>query len=75
MKRKESDREKYHTISQLIGEERYGDALNALNDWEEHHQSFPEGKILRIQLENILKYQNLDIYANTNLFMDPWLDE
>lgn len=75
MKRKESNREKYHKISQLIGKQRYGDALNALNDWEKNHRSFPEGKILRLQLENILKYQNLDIYANTNLFMDPWLEE
>lgn len=75
MNLKETNREKYERISQLIGEQRYGEALNELNDWEENHHQFPEGKILRSQLEEILRYQNLDIYANTNLFMDPWFDE
>lgn len=72
MKRKEID-ERLKRISNLIGEQRYGKALNALNELEKAEQ-LPEVKILRIQLENILRYQNLDIYANTNLFMDPWLE-
>ena len=54
--------------------QRYSDALNDYN------------KVLRIESENkivsskvemikdILKFQNLDIYAATNLNLDPWLD-
>ncbi|GET28623.1 hypothetical protein [Prolixibacter sp. SD074] len=72
MKRKEIDGKLGH-ISQLIGEQRFGEALNALNELEKDEEC-TEVKILRIQLENILRYQNLDIYANTNLFMDPWLE-
>ena len=72
MKRKEID-ERLDRVSNLIGEQRLGEALNALNQLEKA-EKLPEVKILRIQLENILRFQNLDIYANTNLFMDPWLE-
>ncbi|WP_036984819.1 hypothetical protein, partial [Prolixibacter bellariivorans] len=72
MKRKEID-ELLNRVSNLIGEQRLGEALNALNQLEKA-EKLPEVKILRIQLESILRYQNLDIYANTNLFMDPWLE-
>jgi hypothetical protein len=72
MKRKEID-ELLDRVSNLIGEQRLGEALNALNQLEKA-EKLPEVKILRIQLESILRYQNLDIYANTNLFMDPWLE-
>jgi len=72
MKQKEID-ERLDRVSNLIGERHYGKALNALSELEKAEQ-LPEVKILRIQLESILRYQNLDIYANTNLFMDPWLE-
>jgi single-stranded DNA-specific DHH superfamily exonuclease len=73
MKLKASGEKKMERVSYLIGNQHYGEALNALNELEKS-DGFPKAKQLRIQLENILRYQHLDIYANTNLFMDPWLE-
>ena len=74
MSAKDSSGTELERVSQLIGEQQFGEALNILSEMEDCEQ-FPEAKILRIQLENILRYQHLDIFANTNLFMDPWFDE
>ena len=74
MRAKNSDGTGLEQFSQLIGEQQFGEALNILNELEDSEQ-FQEAKILRIQLENILQYKHLDIFANTNLFMDPWFDE
>ncbi|GET31350.1 hypothetical protein PbJCM13498_02130 [Prolixibacter bellariivorans] len=63
----------YVQVTCLTGCKVYGDTLNVLMILEEKCPS-SEVDILRQQLENILRYEHLEIFANTNLFMEPWLE-
>lgn len=49
----------------------------AINDYQAvlQHDPNDQDAEIRIQfLETILRYNNSDIYANTNTNMDPWFD-
>ena len=50
----------------------------ALNDYNKVLKLEPGNKIINSKVEmikDILKFQALDIYASTNLNIDPWLDD
>ncbi|HRW62351.1 MAG TPA: tetratricopeptide repeat protein [Bacteroidales bacterium] len=50
----------------------------ALNDYNKAFKKDPDNKNIKTKIEfikDILKFQNLDIYASTNLNKDPWLDD
>ncbi|PLX14739.1 MAG: hypothetical protein C0597_09600 [Marinilabiliales bacterium] len=50
----------------------------ALNDYNKVLKIKKDNKIIASKVEmikDILKFQALDIYASTNLNMDPWLDD
>lgn len=50
----------------------------ALNDYNKVLKLDSNNKIISSKVEmikEILKFQNLDIYASTNLNKDPWLDD
>lgn len=64
----------FDTISRLIGEKKYSDAINLLQDYIETNTDDTKAKTLLEQIKLIIKYENRDIYSNTNLDMDPWLD-
>ena len=51
---------------------------NALNDFSKVLKIEPKCKNIASKIEmikEILKFQALDIYASTNLNIDPWLDD
>ncbi|MCK5171651.1 MAG: tetratricopeptide repeat protein [Bacteroidales bacterium] len=50
----------------------------SLNDYNKVLKIDPKNKIISSKVEmikDILKFQTLDIFASTNLNMDPWLDD
>ena len=50
----------------------------ALNDYNKVLKLNANNKIISSKVEmikEIIKFQNLDIYASTNLNKDPWLDD
>ena len=54
------------------------DYAKALNDYNKLLKTEPNNKIIRSKIEMIkyiLKFQAVDIYASTNLNVDPWLDD
>ncbi len=64
----------FSTISNLIGEQKYGEAINYLQKLIEADNTNPKALMLIELIKEILKFQNRDIFSSTNLDMDPWLD-
>jgi len=72
---KEEDKGDFsRVISKLIGEEKLGEAINYLQKIIETDNKNEEALVLMEQIKKILEYQNRDIFASTNLNMDPWLE-
>jgi hypothetical protein len=62
---------RFRLIYGLLGEEKLGEALNELLKIIESDKNNEKAKILVKQLEKILEYQHRDVFASTNLNMDP----
>ena len=52
----------------------HSDAINYLNKAIEIDSNNKKVLVLKEQIITIIKFKNDDIYANTNLSHDPWLD-
>jgi iron uptake system EfeUOB component EfeO/EfeM len=61
-------------VDKLIGEQKLGEALNCLRQIIEKRRKDKKAQQYVEQLEKILEYQNKDVFASTNLDMDPWLE-
>jgi len=64
----------FQITNKLIGEKKYGEAINYLQGIIETDQKNEKALILMEQIKKIVEYQNRDIFASTNLDMDPWLE-
>jgi Tfp pilus assembly protein PilF len=60
-------------IDKLIGEQKYGEAINYLQKILETGYKNEKALALMEQLKKIMEYQNRDIFGSTNLNMDPWV--
>jgi Tfp pilus assembly protein PilF len=60
-------------IDKLIGEQKYGEAINYLQKILETGYNNEKALALMEQLKKIMEYQNRDIFGSTNLNMDPWV--
>ncbi|MBN1926337.1 MAG: hypothetical protein JW798_10930 [Prolixibacteraceae bacterium] len=63
-----------YVAGKLIGEQKYGEALNYLQKKLDTGNKNEKILVLMEQIEKILEYQNKDIFGSTNLDMDPWLE-
>lgn len=61
-------------VSRLLGEQKYGEAINYLQQVIEHDKDNTQAKILLEQVKKINQFQSRDIFAQTNLDMDPWFE-
>jgi hypothetical protein len=55
-----------------LQEQEFSKALNKLNLLLETNQKHHRALALKTHITQILKFENTNIYGNTNLFMDPW---
>ncbi|MFO8236553.1 MAG: tetratricopeptide repeat protein [Bacteroidales bacterium] len=55
--------------------QQFGKALNTLKKVLELHPDNKEAQNLHNMITDILRFQQVDIYASTNLSNDPWLDD
>jgi uncharacterized Zn finger protein len=61
-------------VSEFLSQQKYGEAINYLQNILEQEPKNKQAAALLEQIETILKYCNRDIFASTNLDMDPWLE-
>jgi len=69
-----NNKEIVQIVGELLAQQKFNEAINYLQNILEND---PENKQVSGLLElirNILKYSNRDIFASTNLDMDPWLE-
>lgn len=74
-KKEEGIKNKITKADELIKNDQWGEAINILNEVLEEDKDNKQAKVKKDQAEQIMKFRNSDIYACTNLHMDPWLDE
>ncbi|MBN2610544.1 MAG: hypothetical protein JXB00_03220 [Bacteroidales bacterium] len=58
----------------LIGEGKYGEAINYLQKIIDEDNKNMVAVRLKEHIERILGYSNRDYFGATNLDMDPWLE-
>ncbi|MDD2198040.1 MAG: hypothetical protein PHE03_05655 [Bacteroidales bacterium] len=61
-------------ISRLVGEQKFGEAINYLHQVIDYDKDNTQAKVLLEQVKKINQFQSRDIFAQTNLDMDPWLE-
>lgn len=66
--------ELFSITDNLIKDQKYADALNNLIKIFEIDKNNTKAKMIREQLVSILNYQKFDIFASTNLNVDPWFE-
>lgn len=64
--------ELYKQAEEYEKQQEYAKAINCLNKIPESFSEYKKVAAKKEQLQLILKFNNTDIYGNTNLFMDPW---
>jgi hypothetical protein len=61
-------------IQELVGQQKFGEAINELKRLIESNKKNLKAQTLLIHLEKIVEYHNKDLFSSTNLDMDPWLE-
>lgn len=61
-------------VSRLLGDQKYSEAINYLQQVIEHDKGNTQAKIFLEQIKKINQFQSRDIFAQTNLDMDPWFE-
>ncbi|MDY0202154.1 MAG: hypothetical protein WC951_05670 [Bacteroidales bacterium] len=61
-------------VSRLLGEQKYGEAINYLHQIIELDEDNTQAKILLEQVKKVNQFLSRDIFAQTNLDMDPWFE-
>ena len=64
----------FSQILELVGEQKFGEAINELKRMTELDKKNLKARTLLEHLEKIVEYQNMDLFSSTNLNMDPWLE-
>jgi len=64
----------FSQILELVGEQKFGEAINKLKRMTELDKKNLKARTLLEHLEKIVEYQNTDLFSSTNLNMDPWLE-
>lgn len=64
----------FSQILELVGEQKFGEAINKLKRMTELDKKNLKARTLLEHLEKIVEYQNMDLFSSTNLNMDPWLE-
>jgi hypothetical protein len=59
-------------VGKFLAEGRMGEAINVIYAYLKEHPDDKQVAALLEQILTIVKYNNRDIYAATNLDMDPW---
>ncbi|MBN2812993.1 MAG: hypothetical protein JXQ80_02890 [Bacteroidales bacterium] len=59
---------------QLISEQKFGEAINCLQNVVNLDNKNQEAIALLEQIQKIVEYQNRDLFGSTNLDMDPWFE-
>jgi hypothetical protein len=61
-------------VNELISKQEYGKALNYLHNIRLNSPNKKEVDALIEQINTILRFINRDVFASTNLDMDPWFE-
>ncbi|HZJ73301.1 MAG TPA: hypothetical protein VFC87_00730 [Perlabentimonas sp.] len=61
-------------VGRLIGEQKFNAAINYLLQVIEYDRGNTQAKVLLEQIRKINQFQNREIFAQTNLDMDPWFE-
>lgn len=61
-------------VNELISKQEYGKALNYLHNIRINSPEKKEVDALIEQINTILRFINRDVFASTNLDMDPWFE-
>ncbi|HCY01072.1 MAG TPA: hypothetical protein DG754_13115 [Bacteroidales bacterium] len=61
-------------INRLIGEQKFGEAINYLQQVIEYDKNNTQAKVLLEQIKKINQFRTRDVFATTNLDMDPWFE-
>ncbi|MBN1768427.1 MAG: hypothetical protein JXR50_01165 [Prolixibacteraceae bacterium] len=61
-------------VNELISKQEYGKALNYLHNIRLNTSDTKKIDALIEQINTILRFQNRDVFASTNLDMDPWFE-
>ena len=64
--------EYFRLVSERIKNQDLAGAINFLSKILEIEPANKKALTEKLLLEDILKFNNLDVFASTNLFMDPW---
>ena len=64
----------FQVTSKLIGEQKYGEAIGCLQKIIETDTKNKKAIAFLEHLKKIMEFQNRDIFASTNLDLDPWLE-
>lgn len=64
----------FKEADRAINNQQFGETINALNRILAIDPKNKRARALKAYYNEILLYRNTDIYASTNLFMDPWQD-
>ncbi|MBB3186279.1 hypothetical protein [Microbacter margulisiae] len=62
----------FEEISSLIANQKYNEAINKLQTILQQDSNNVKAKALLEYIQRILNYMNRNIYASTNLDLDPW---
>ena len=61
-------------FSRLVGEQKFGEAINYLQQVIESDNDNLQAKSLLEQINKISQIQSQDVFASTNLHLDPWFE-
>lgn len=61
-------------VSRLVGEQKFGEAINYLLQVIEYDRDNTQAKVLLEQVKKINQFCTRDVFASTNLDMDPWFE-
>jgi formylmethanofuran dehydrogenase subunit E len=70
----EGRRTDFLRIRELVGEQKFSEAMNELKKMIAADSENRKAQTLLEYLEKIVEYRNKDIFSSTNLDMDPWLE-
>jgi hypothetical protein len=61
-------------VSEFLSQQKCSEVINYLQNILEQEPENKQAAALLEQIETILRYNNRDYFASTNLDMDPWLE-
>lgn len=62
----------FNEVSEQLKDQNMAGTLNLLSKILELDPENKKATTEKLLLEEILRFKNIDVFASTNLFMDPW---